>query len=78
MQWAAPFFETGTEFNSCRSLDSAWRTLVSMAERARQGKRRRALLESNPPRNSLLETHSDESPGRAEPSLAPQSFWTSE
>jgi hypothetical protein len=45
-----------------RPLILVLRTVVLAAEQAWQEKRRRALLESNPPGNILLETHSVESP----------------
>jgi hypothetical protein len=44
----------------CNLLDER---VDALQNDARQGKRRPALLESNWPRNTLLETHSDGSPG---------------
>ncbi len=49
-------------------------SVQSMAERVRLAEQKRALLESNPPRNSQSETHRDDvrdaGSGRAESRLA--------
>ena len=62
--WTAGGFETRRQLDTHRPLKNARRTNPYGCTCSRLGKRRQALLESNLPRNTQPETHSDESAGR--------------
>ena len=59
-----PSVETVCDWHTCRSLDFATQITSSCSHYPRLAKQRRALVETNPPRNNQPETHRDDEPGR--------------
>jgi uncharacterized protein len=58
--WGEPFVETKCNWHTCRLMNFATRTVCSPPEWPRLVKRKRALVETNPPRNKPAETHRDD------------------
>jgi hypothetical protein len=66
-----PLCETQKPGTGCRSPEQPGRTKMIVAKCGWLVKRRRALLESNPPRNSRPETHPDDERGLGLQRLSP-------